>query len=39
MSLTKRLLDELNREEEPRYGDEVETWPSDQELADDSEVE
>ena len=41
MSLSKRLNDELQRsdEREPRYGDYVEDWPSDQEMADDSETE
>lgn len=34
MSITKRWLDELEREEpefEPRYGEEVEQWPSEDE--------
>lgn len=39
MSLSKRMQDDLNREFEPRYDEEVEQWPSDQELADDEETE
>ena len=37
MSLSKRLEDELNREFEPRYDEEVELWPSEEELAEDAE--
>jgi len=41
MSLSKRLNDELQRadEREPRYGDDVDTWPSEQEMASDEDNE
>ena len=42
MSETKTVLDEVSRrdyEPEPRYGDEVETWPSEQEMTDDADNE
>lgn len=42
MSLSKRMLDEMEREElglEPRYGEEVERWPSEDELRSDEDYE
>lgn len=41
MSISKRIEDEMNREDyrEPDYGDEIEAWPSEQEMADDAETE
>jgi len=41
MSLSKRLEDELSREEErePRYGEEVENWPSEAEMRADADLD
>lgn len=41
MSISKRVEDEMNREDyrEPCYGDEIEDWPSQQELEADANNE
>lgn len=42
MSFVKELLDDFNRDlsgSEPEYGEDLESWPSDEELAEDAEHE